>query len=118
MLIEIVPAQGALGITARAVAGSGHSGEFLAGYLVSDIAGGRDEARDVLAHLAAVASGREPAWTQSGNAYAVTAKPAGVTFDFHWPDEGEPETALVPLADVQAAVTAWLDALERRSVRI
>jgi hypothetical protein len=118
MLVEIVPTEGSLGITAHAVSGNQLPGEFLAGYLVDDIQGSVNRAREVLAHLDDVQSLREAAWTQSGNAYVITAKANEVVFDFHWADEGQPDTAEVPLDAVREALKAWLVALERRSVTI
>jgi hypothetical protein len=103
---------------ARAVSGSQLPGEFLAGYLVNDMQGSVNRAREVLAYLGAVQSLREAEWTQSGNAYVITAKGNDVVFDLHWADEGQADTAEVSLNAVREALKAWLVALEARSVTI
>jgi hypothetical protein len=115
MLIEIAPAAGTLGIVARSIDASREAGSFLAGYLNNDIQGSAEHAQDVLHHLDAVQSGREPAWSESGNAYVIAISPEAVTLDFHWVGEGKTTIETISAGDLRAALQAWVDTLEQKS---
>ncbi len=116
MLVEIFPTETGLGLDARGVAGSHVAGRFIAGYLVDDIQGSVSRATEVLGHLDAVKTSREAVFTESGNAYVITAKDNEVVLDFHWADEGEVDTAKIPLEEMQEALKTWISALNHRPV--
>lgn len=113
MLVEITKAAGTLGIVARPIGPSQDAGAFLAGYLNNDLQGDAEHARQVLQHLDAVQSGQEPSWSESGNAYVITIDTNAVTLDFHWAEEGQPDSETVPAEDFRQALRAWIDTLHQ-----
>jgi len=118
MLVEILAVPGTLGISAQPVPGGNLAAQFLADYLTSDLQGNDDRSREVLRHVEAVQAGHEPGWAESGNAYLITLEPDGARLDFHWADEGQPETASLPLFEVSEGLKAWLAALKDVSATV
>ena len=116
MLIEIYPVTYGAGIDARAMVDDEIAGTFLARFLASDIQGSFNTAHEVLAHLDAVRTGGEASWSQSGNAYIISANASEVVFDAHWANDGDIDTAAIPLEEVREALRAWIAALENRSI--
>ena len=92
----------------RARAGRGR--EALAEFLESDIQGSTASGREILEAIDAVAEGRLPEWTRTGNAYTLVLAPEGAAIESDFEDEGEVD--FVPLAELREAVTRWIEFLE------
>lgn len=93
---------------ARAVAGRDR--EALAHFLESDVQGSAAFGLEILAAIEAVAEGRLPEWTRTGNSHTLTLSPEGAEIE---PDFDDPlGSGLVPLSDLGEAVTRWIEFLD------
>jgi hypothetical protein len=84
--------------------------ELIAAFLVIDIQHSPDWARDLLAKIAAVRIGALPAWERIGNAYRLSLSAAGGFIEDRNDALSMPQR--FPLAELETAVRAWLDAIE------
>lgn len=87
---------------------AGRDREALAQFLESDVQGSTASGREILEAIDAVAEGRLPEWTRTGNAYTLVLSAEGAAIEADFKDEA----ALVPLADLREAVTRWIELLE------
>jgi hypothetical protein len=81
----------------------------IAAFLVMDIQHSPDWARDLRAKIADVKTGALPSWERIGNAYRLYLSAEGALIE----DLVDPTSApqRVPLEELEAAVTAWIDAI-------
>jgi hypothetical protein len=81
----------------------------LAAFLMLDIQRSPDWARDLLAKIADVKTGALPAWERIGNAYRLYLSGEGALIE----DLVERRSASqrLPLAELEAAVTAWIETM-------
>jgi hypothetical protein len=81
----------------------------VAAFLVMDIQRSPDWARDIRAKIADVKTGALPDWERIGNAYRLYLTAEGARIE----DLIDPTSApqRVPLEELEAAVTAWIEAI-------
>jgi hypothetical protein len=84
--------------------------EMIAAFLVIDIQHSPEWAGDLLAKIAAVKAGTLPAWERIGNAYRLYLSAAGGLLEDRIAATSTPQH--FPLAELEAAVTAWLQAID------
>jgi hypothetical protein len=87
-----------------------HGRELLGRYLEGDLQTDVRHARRIAGAVDRVAAGQLPSFSETGNAYTLTLTPAGAVIESEL-DERAPALAL-PLADLRAAVGAWIAFLE------
>ena len=90
-----------------------HGQELLGRYLEGDLQTDVRHARQVAHAVDRVAAGELPSFSETGNAHTLTLTPAGAVIESEL-DEQAPALAL-PLADLRAAVGAWIAFLEKGS---
>jgi hypothetical protein len=95
----------------RAKPGSGHHGEILASFLQSDVQGDLDTARMFLAETAAAERGELPQPGGAGNAFSIAISPSGVVIRNAVIAGAAAEA--YSLAELRAALEAWIAAIER-----
>jgi hypothetical protein len=95
----------------RAQSGSGRHGEILAGFLQSDVQGDLETARMLLAEITAAERGEKPQPGGAGNAFSITISPDGAEIRNAVVEGAEPER--YSLAELRAALEAWIAAIER-----
>lgn len=89
---------------------AGRDREALARFLESDVQGSATLGLEILAAIEAVAEGRLPEWTRTGNAHTLVLSHEGAAIE---PDfDEESETGLVPLDDLREALTRWIEFLD------
>lgn len=88
--------------------------EYLGEYLISDIQGSRDHAREVLDEVLNVKTGAKEKWEQDGNAYALTVTKGTALIEGQWEEGIHVE---VPIDDFVRAVSDWLKFLESPEYR-
>jgi hypothetical protein len=81
----------------------------VAAFLVLDIQRSPEWARDLLTKIADVKTGALPSWERIGNAYRLHLSAAGALIEDLVAPTGAPQR--VPLQELEAAVTAWLEAI-------
>jgi hypothetical protein len=82
--------------------------ELIATFLVIDIQRSPDWARDLLAKIADVKAGVLPSWERIGNAYRLYVSAEGGLIEDRIDPANAPQR--FPLEELEAAVTAWLQA--------
>ena len=83
--------------------------ELIAAFLVMDIQRSLDWARELLGKITDVKSAALPSWQRVGNAYRLRLSAEGALIE----DLVEPTntTQPLPLEELEAAVTAWIEAI-------
>ena len=89
--------------------------EYLGEYLISDIQGSRDHAREVLNEVLNVKTGAKENWEQEGNAYCLTVSKTSALIEGQWEEGIRVE---VPIDDFVRAVSDWLKFLESPEYRV
>jgi hypothetical protein len=89
---------------------SGCARKRIAAFLVMDIQRSPDWARDLLGKIAAVKTGELPTWERTGNAYRLNLAAAGGRLEDLVDPASSPQD--FPLEELEAAVTAWMTAID------
>jgi hypothetical protein len=90
--------------------GDDRARELIAAFLVIDIQQSPEWARELLGKIADVKVGMLPSWERIGNAYRLYLSAGGGLIE----DRIGPPSAVqhFPLEELEAAVTAWLEAID------
>jgi hypothetical protein len=83
--------------------------DLIAAFLVIDIQRSPDWARDLLANITDVQTGALPSWERIGNAYRLYISAEGGRIEDRVDSTKAPQR--FPLQELEAAVTAWLEAI-------
>ena len=83
--------------------------DLIRAFLVMDIQRSPDWARDLLAKIADVKTGALPSWERIGNAYRLYLSAEAALLEDLVDPTGAPQR--FPLEELEAAVTAWMDAI-------
>jgi hypothetical protein len=83
--------------------------DLIAAFLVIDIQRSPDWARDLLAKITDVQTGALPSWERIGNAYRLYISAEGGLIEDRIDSSNAPQR--FPLEELEAAVTAWLEAI-------
>jgi hypothetical protein len=83
--------------------------DLIAAFLVIDIQRSPEWAKDLIAKIADVKSGALPSWERIGNAYRLYISAAGGLIEDRIDSANAPQR--FPLEELEAALTAWLEAI-------
>jgi hypothetical protein len=81
----------------------------VAAFLMLDIQRSPDWARDLLVKIVDVKTGALPSWERIGNAYRLSLSAEGALIEDLVDRRSAPQR--LPLAELEAAVTAWIEAI-------
>jgi hypothetical protein len=89
--------------------GNDRARELIAAFLVIDIQQSPEWARELLAKIADVKAGTLPSWERLGNAYRLYVSANGGLIEDRVGPASAPQR--FPLEELEAAATAWLEAI-------